>query len=52
MEKKNKTNTIQIRFDDDDLKEIDKICKSEGMTRSEYFRVLKDKDFFSRGLLN
>ena len=49
---KNKDRVLQIRVDKEQMKIIDAFCKRERITRSEYMRILIDKDFFSRGLIN
>jgi hypothetical protein len=51
-EEERKSRVLQIRLDENQMKIIDTFCKREGITRSEYMRILIDKDFFSRGLYN
>jgi antitoxin component of RelBE/YafQ-DinJ toxin-antitoxin module len=49
---KNKEHILQVRIDDEMNDIITSFCKKEGITKSEYMRILIDKDFFARGLIN
>ena len=47
-----KTEIKQFRVDEESAKIIKEICKAENIKFSEYIRILIDKDFFARNLIN